>query len=452
MLHQNRGHDRVYKDQKFCCKHLEYAYHWKSALDMRTDMQTAFSDTSERALNTRDANHFAQFGALLLPLQVIREERARLDEREFGGRSTGGEAPASEEQSDPMANRSGPRWKKPKASHVHEWQEPLSLHSGPKFRVIQRQDVEDHAEILESQPKDENYEKSVALLRSLLPLGELRKLHYRPLEWKTKLELLEARFPHFAEVIEHVRISCALSERAALDTISLDHLILSGPPGIGKTYFCSFLAAFLRGESAPGRTLTIRMADQQTNASIAGSDSFWSNSKPSSVFEELMFKGFANPIIILDELDKTAGDHRFDPLSPLYTIWDRTSAKDWKDLCFPWLAINASRITWLATCNTIRTLPEPILSRAQVFHINAPSEDEAVALAEIIAWESTQELLPDDPVEFSDAAIKALSRLSPRRQRAAIKTALGAVALRQSDVVHAADIPSDATSTRMGFV
>lgn len=419
---------------------------------MRTDMQTAIPDTSEHALNTQDANHFARFGALLLPLQVIREERARLDEREFGGGSTEWAAPASEGQSDPMADRNGPRWKKPKASDAHEWQEPLSLHSGPKLRVIKQQDVEDHAEILESQPKDENHEKATALLRSLLPLGELRKLHRRPQEWKTKLDLLEARFPHFFEIIRHVRICCALSERAGLDTITLDNIILCGPPGVGKTYFCNFLAAFLRDESAPARTLTIRMADQQSNASIAGSDAFWSNSKPSILFEELMFKGYANPIVILDELDKTAGDHRFDPLSALYTLWERASAENWKDLCFPWLTINASRITWLSTCNTVSTLPAPILSRAQVFQISTPSENEAVALAEIIAWEAVQEFLPDDPVEFSDGAIKALSRLSPRRQRAAIKTALGAVALRQADVVHAADIPRDATSISMGFV
>jgi len=87
-----------------------------------------------------------------------------------------------------------------------------------------------------------------------------------------------------------------------------------------------------------------------------------------------------------------------------------------------------------------------------VFHVTAPSENEAIALAEIIVWESLQEFLPDDPVEFSEGAIKALSKLSPRRQRAAIRTALGTVALRQTDVVNAVDIPSEARSISIGFV
>lgn len=407
---------------------------------------------SDNGLNTQDENHFAKFGALLLPLHLVREERAKLCVQEFADRSAGQAIQASEAPSDDMADRTGPRWQKPKSADTLEWKEPLSSHLGPKLRVIKQQELEEHAEVLDSQPKDDNHEKTIALLRSLLPLGELRKLHRRPQNWKAKLALLEARFPHFAEVIAHVRLCCALSERAGLETITLDNVILCGPPGVGKTYFCNFLAAFLRGESMPGRTLTIRMADQQSNASIAGSDSFWSNSKPSLLFEELMFKGYANPVVILDELDKTAGDHRFDPLSALYTLWERSSAESWKDLSFQWLTINASRVTWLSSCNTVNTLPEPILSRAQVFQIRSPSENEAIELAEIIAWEAVQEFLPDDPVEFSDGAIRALSKLSPRRQRIAIKSALGAVALRQSDVVHVGDIPSESSKTAVGFV
>jgi len=411
-------------------------------------MNTATFGTAEFVSNAYDTSNFEKLGRLLLPARVVLEQRAIRDGNHFDKDA----AALGTDQDDPLAESIGRRWKKSKANEMPEWEEPLSSHRGPVIRIIRQEEIDEYAAVLTSQPHDDNYHKSIAMLRALMPLGELRKLYRRPLEWKAKLNRLEARFPHFAELLQHVRACCALSERADLDTITLDNIILCGPPGLGKTYFAEFLAQFLRDEAATKKTLTIRMADQQSNSAIAGSDSFWSNSKPSLIFEELILKEYGNPIIVLDELDKASGDNRFDPISPLYTLWEKASAENWKDLSFPWVTIDASRITWIATCNTTRTLPEPILSRAQVFNIVAPTEDEAIGVAEIIAWESLQEYLPGDPVEFSDGAIKALSMLSPRRQRAAIKSALGTVALRQGDVVYAADIPGAASSASIGFI
>lgn len=394
---------------------------------------------------------YEKFERLILPSEVAREQRNRRDTSEFDDHDVGNPASTGNKVEDDW-DRKGRKLGKRPVEQAVAWMEPLASCDGPVLQLINKQAVDDHANVLNSQPQDENHEKSVALIRSLLPLGELRRMHSLPREWRAKLEKLENRFPNFSEVIDHVRVSCALSERANSETVSLDHIVLCGPPGVGKTYFATFLSRFLYSDSELEKPLTIRMADQQSNSALAGSDAFWSNAKPSLLLEELLFKGYGNPTVVLDELDKAIGDYRYDPLSALYTLWQQESAETWADLCFPWLTVDASRVVWIATCNSYQNLPAPLLSRARIFNISPPTKAESMHVAEIIAWETTQEYLPGDPIEFEQSALFALAALSPRKQRSAVRNALGKAALRCGYLVTKADIDCEIGSTTIGFV
>lgn len=332
------------------------------------------------------------------------------------------------------------------------WAEPLAHSMGPAIRLVDKDQIDRYAVVLESQSDDESRQKSVALLRSMLPLGELRRLHPLPLDWANRLAELQRRFPNFEQAIQHVRVCCALSARSGIGYVRLDNILLSGPPGCGKSYFASHLAAFLRGDYSMKAGICIRMADQQSNSALAGSDSFWSNSKPSLLLESLLFDGFGNPTVILDELDKVGGDGRYDPTAPLLTLLDKESAKAWKDLCFPWITVNASLVTWIATCNDHSAISLPILSRMRVFVIAPPGKLDAISIAATIADEVVSEHLPDRSVEFNQGALEALALMSPRRQRSAAKNALGLAVYNNIRFVESHDIEVDRDVVRIGFV
>lgn len=331
------------------------------------------------------------------------------------------------------------------------WGGPAFQSGAPSIRLVDKHQIDRYAAVLESQSDDESRQKSLALLKAILPLGEYRRLHPLPSNWGDELSELERRFPNFGMVIQHVRANCALSERSGIGHVQVDNLLLSGPPGCGKSYFASHLAAFFRGDFSPKSGICVRMADQQSNSALAGSDSFWANSKPSLLLEALLFDGYGNPTIILDELDKAGGDGRYDPTAPLLTLMDTESAKAWKDLCFPWISVNASLVTWIATCNDHSAISAPILSRMKLFVIAPPTRADSISIAETIVAEVLREHLPDGSIGFDQSALETLASLSPRRQRSAAKNALGLAVYNNNETVRRQDIEFDKAPVRIGF-
>jgi hypothetical protein len=135
------------------------------------------------------------------------------------------------------------------------------------------------------------------------------KLYPVPQAWRDELCVLERRFPNFSAVIQHVRICCALGEHCGSGIVQLDNIPLAGMPGTDKTFFAEHPADFLGG-GTDGSRVCQRMADQQSNSALAGSDAFWSNAKPSDLFDALVYGEYPNPTLIVDELDKVGSDNR----------------------------------------------------------------------------------------------------------------------------------------------
>ena len=165
---------------------------------------------------------------------------------------------------------------------------------------------------------------------------------------------------------------------------------------------------------------------------LSGASSQWKNAKPGKVFETLLNGSYANPVMVVDEIDKAGGDSQHDPLGALYSLLEHDTATEFVDE-FVEIPIDASSVVWIATANDERGIPEPILNRMNVFAIDPPSPEAARQIAANLYTSIRSEhgwgarFDPSAPREVLDA----LAELAPREMRRALMTAFGQLAMRE---------------------
>jgi hypothetical protein len=150
--------------------------------------------------------------------------------------------------------------------------------------------------------------------------------------------------------------------------------------------------------------------------------------------------GNPNPVLVIDEIDK-AGHNEYDPLGAMYTLLEHDTAREFVDE-FAEVPVDAADVIWVATANDEGAIPEPILSRMNVFEVPAPDEAGVIQIARSIYREIRNghdwgRAFPEEPGE---ATMARLAELSPRDMRRVIFNAFGAAKLEGRDVIEAHDI------------
>lgn len=226
------------------------------------------------------------------------------------------------------------------------------------------------------------------------------------------------RFPHFSEVLDFISQNLALAGCGDEgNPARLPPLLLRGDAGVGKTCFAQELARVL-GTHFIERDLSVT----SEAFVLSGMDSTWKGSKPGIVFDALVMGKTANPVILLNELDKSrvSGTHS-SPMAALHALLEPTSASRFVDEFVP-VEIDASRVIWICTAND-GEIPEPILSRLEVFDIRQPTYEECRQIAASV-WKSIcNQVLPRGhgfPEQLNDAMVDATARMSPRVMRKAL--------------------------------
>ena len=254
--------------------------------------------------------------------------------------------------------------------------------------------------------------------------------------------------PNFTEVLDDVKRHVALSQDCR-DGLELTPMLLLGAPGIGKTHFARQLAALL----GTGMNL-VPMSSMTAGWLLSGSSSQWKGSRPGKVFEALVDGQYANPVLVVDEIDKASSDAQYDPLGALYSLLEHDTAHTFVDE-FAEVAIDASQVIWVATANDIRSIPDPILNRVNVFEIEMPDED----AARKIAAKLYRSIRADhdwgqrfDP-ELSDGVLGAMAKMAPREMRRALMTAFGNAKLDGRFTLEERDLPDGGPRrSPIGFV
>ena len=278
--------------------------------------------------------------------------------------------------------------------------------------------------------------------------GAERKLAQVQVDTETRLDGLGEDFPNFYEVIQYLRGVVAIAH-ADDRTPQPEHILLNGPPGIGKTLFSTCLAKIF------GTKLHVaHLETMQTSSDLVGNSCSYSNATTGLIFNTLVDGDYANPLILLDEIDKCIGDSRFPTAAALYNLLENTS-KTFYDESQPWLELDASRIMYIATANNIDAIDPAMLSRLRVFDIEAPSRDEVRVIVESIfagIRHSRPKAFQD--MRLNNSAIEKLLDISPRKIKAALTTAAGNALIAERRHIIAVDIEAEPQRKRkaIGFV
>jgi len=181
-------------------------------------------------------------------------------------------------------------------------------------------------------------------------------------------------------------------------------LCFYGPPGVGKTSLGKSIARALNRKFE-----RFSLGGIHDEAEIRGHRRTYIGALPGRILRSMKKAGKGNPVLMLDEIDKVGSDHRGDPTSALLEVLDPEQNDSFADNYLE-LEYDLSRVLFIATANSLDTIPAPLRDRMEIINISGYTlqEKREIAKQHLIPKQIRENGLTKDQIKITHYALNKI--------------------------------------------